>query len=75
MRGKEATQQTHLVYQPNAEDHLQRVVDNKHILEVEGLAVLHPSGSRRSAEVVIRDEDRQKWHRPTYEHPVFGARI
>jgi hypothetical protein len=69
------TDKTHLIYQPNAEDHLQRVVDNEHILEVKRLTVLHPARSRGSAEVVIRDEDRQEWHRPTHEHPVLRARI
>ena len=66
---------THLVYQPNAEDHLYSVVNNQHVLEVKWLTVLHPAGSRGKAEVMIRDEDRQKWHRPTYEHPVLCARI
>ena len=40
------TAETHLVYQPSAEDHLHRVVNNQHILEVERLPVLHPARSR-----------------------------
>jgi hypothetical protein len=60
------TTKTHLVYQPNAEDHLHRVVNYQHILEVKRLPVLHPARSRGTAEVSIGDEDRQKWHRATH---------
>jgi hypothetical protein len=63
------------MYQPYAEDHLYRVVNNQHILEVEWFSVLHPARSRGYAEVLIRDEDRQEWHGPTHEHPVLCARI
>jgi hypothetical protein len=54
------------MYQPNAEDHLHRVVGNQHILEVERLPVFHPARTRGNAEVMICYEDGQKWHGPTH---------
>jgi hypothetical protein len=42
---KDETTRTHLVYKPNAEDNLHRVVNNQHILEVERIPVFHPARS------------------------------
>jgi len=48
---------THLIQQPDADRHLQRVVSNEHVRKVERLAILHPARARGGAEVNIRDQD------------------
>jgi len=63
---RDETTKTHLMYQPNAENHLHRVVNNQDILEVERLPVLHPALSSGNAEVLIGYEDRYERHRPTH---------